>query len=146
MNLYSWDALLKNAVVTTRIAGVRTVYLMEKPSFVKPVCYGFCNGLQDVMICIKSAIRWKPKTEQNSYRCGFSAAAAKSLDLGTIGFGPESNDFADAVPKDYGKNNGVASYCLGQQWRVTSKPCFLHFSLAVSVARVYEHSFGWRVS
>lgn len=57
MNLYSRVVLLKNAVVTTRIAGVRTVYLMEKPSFIKPICYSFRNGLQG-----KSAIQL-----QNTY-------------------------------------------------------------------------------
>lgn len=47
MNLYFWVVLwFENAVVTTWIARVRTIYLMEKPSFIKPVCYSLCYGLQ----------------------------------------------------------------------------------------------------
>lgn len=50
MNLYSWMVLwgFENAVVTSGIARVRAIYLMEEPSFIKPVCYSLCNRLQNV--------------------------------------------------------------------------------------------------
>lgn len=50
MYLYSLVVVFwsENAVVTSGVAGVRAIYLMESPSFIKPVCYSLCNCLQSV--------------------------------------------------------------------------------------------------
>lgn len=61
---------------------------MERPSVIKPVCYRFCNGLQDVMQC-----------KQVSYSARFIVATEELLDWDTIVCEPESND-SEATTKD----------------------------------------------
>jgi hypothetical protein len=112
MNLYSWVVFwFKSTVRTSRIARVRTIYLMEKPSFEKPVCYSLCNGLQ-----------YKSENSVTKYLLAWILSGGCSVVGSRYGWmiwtWIQRLCSRNKILRKKKKNSAV-SYCLGQQWRVT---------------------------